>query len=185
MKDIIEFLRAMGRLQGLQRTGWLEVGVEKPESVAEHSYRTTILAMVLADLQGLDAEKVMRMALLHDIAEAEMGDITPDQKRSRGSAFEREEEDAMTRILAMLPETLAERYQLIWDEYREAASREAETAVQADKIDMLLRALEYEEKGTDSSRLDRFWDIKVGGGLPSKLAKALIKKRRDRAHAPS
>ena len=72
MKDIIGFLRAVGRLKGLPRTGWLEAGVKRPESVAEHSYKTAVFAMVLADLQGLDAERAMRMALIYDLAEAEI-----------------------------------------------------------------------------------------------------------------
>ena len=69
MEGILEFLRAVGGLKGLTRRGWLEAGIKNPESVAEHSYRTAVLAMILADLQGLDAEKAIRMALLHDMAE--------------------------------------------------------------------------------------------------------------------
>ena len=87
----------------------------------------------------------------------------------------------MNRIFSKLPEPLAERYQLIWEEYREAASPEAEIAVQADKVEMLLQALEYEEAGVDPSRLDRFWHAEVGGDLPSELAGALMRRRRGRA----
>ena len=181
MKDIMGFFRAAGRLKGLPRTGWLEAGVKRPESVAEHSYRTAVFAMVLADLQGLDAERAMRMALIHDLAEADTGDMTPEQKRRRGPAYKREEEAAMNRIFSKLPEPLAERYQLIWEEYREAASPEADIAVQADKVEMLLQALEYEEAGINPSRLDRFWHAEVGGGLPSELAVALMRRRRGRA----
>jgi len=177
----VEFLRAVGRLKGLPRTGWLEAGVEEPESVAEHSYRAAILAMVLADLQGLDAEKTMRMALLHDVAEGEMGDLTPEQKRRRGPAHSRDEVEAVDRILSTLPETLAERYRIVWEEYREGTSPEAETATQADKLEMLLQALEYEEAGIDPSRLDRFWRTRVEGGPTSEIAKALMRIRRGRA----
>lgn len=184
MDDIIEFLKAAGKLKRLPRTGWLEAGIEKPESVAEHSYRTTLLAMVLADLQGQDAEKAMRMALLHDLAEAETGDLTPEQKRQKELACMRDEDEAMTRILSTLPKPLTKRYRSLWEEYREVASPEAETAVQADKVEMLLQALEYEEAGIDPSKLDRFWHTKVGGGLPSELVRAMMEKRRDRGVAP-
>lgn len=179
----MEFLRAVGRLKGLPRTGWLEAGVEDPESVAEHSYRVTILAMVLADLQELDAEKTMRMALLHDMAEGEMGDLTPEQKRRRGLVYSREEEEAIGHILSPLPENLAERYRIFWREHLEGTSREVETVAQADKLEMLLQALEYEEAGIDSSRLDRFWRTKVEGGPASELAKALMLIRRGGAMA--
>lgn len=184
MEGIIKFLRSVGRLKGLPRTGWLEVGVKDPESVAEHSYRTAVLAMMLADLQGLDAEKSTRMALLHDLAEAETGDMTPEQKRRRGPASTREEDEAMTHILSTLPASLAERYRSLWEEYRTRASPEAETAVQADKVEMILQALEYEETGVDPSRLDRFWHGEVGGGLPSELVGSMMRKRRGRDATP-
>jgi len=167
----------VGRLKGLPRTGWMEAGVENPESVAEHSYRTAVLVMLLADLQGRDAEKAMRMALLHDLAEAETGDLTPAQKRSRGPAHALEEDDAMTRILSALPASLAERYRSLWDEYREAASPEAETVVQADRVEMMLQALEYEESGAEPSMLNRFWQGEVGDGVPSELVGAMRKRR--------
>lgn len=184
MDGIIEFLRAVGRLKGLPRTGWLEAGVKNPESVAEHSHRTAVIAMVLADLQGQDAEKAMRMALLHDLAEAETGDLTPEQKRHRELDYMRDEEEAMTRILSILPKPLAERYRSLWGEYCMRASPEAETAVQADKLEMLLQALEYEEAGMDPLRLDRFWHTKVGGGLPSELVRMMMEKRRGRGAGP-
>ena len=182
MEGIIEFLRAVGKLKRLPRTGWLEVGVKDPESVAEHSYRTAVLAMMMADLQGLDAEKAMRMALLHDLAET--GDMTPEQKMRRGPASTREEDEAMTNILSTLPTSLAEKYRSLWEEYRTGASPEAETAVQADKVEMILQALEYEETGVDPSRLDRFWYGEVGGGLPSELVGLMRRKRRGRDTTP-
>lgn len=179
MDGIIAFLRAVGRLKGLPRTGWLEAGVEGPETVAEHSFRTAVLAMVLADLRGLDAGKAMRMALIHDLAEAKTGDLTPEQRRRRGAAHTREEEEAMTLILSTLPESLADGYHALWREYREATSPEAKIVIQADRAEMLLQALEYEEAGVDPSRLDRFWHAETESH-PSELIEALTAKRRKR-----
>jgi len=184
LKGIIEFLRAAGRLKGLPRTGWLEAGVETPESVAEHSYRTAVLAVVLADLEGLDAGKAARMALLHDLAEAETGDLTPEQKGRLGPAYSKGEAEAVDRALSSLPEPLAEAYRAAWREYHGMASPEAEAVAQADKVEMLLQALEYEEEGIDPSRLDRFWSTKVEGGPPSELAEALSRIRRLRLTPP-
>lgn len=184
MEGIIEFLRAVGRLKGLPRTGWLEAGVKDPESVAEHSFRMAVLAMILADLKGLDAERAMRMALLHDLAEAEIGDMTPGQKRRRGPAYARYEDEAMTQILSTLPKPLAERYRSLWEEYSNVVSSEAEITIQADKVEMLLQTLEYEEAGIDPSRLDHFWHAEVGSGLASELVEALMRKRRSRDAAP-
>ena len=177
LESVIEFLRAVGRLKKLPRSGWLNSSIEGPESVAEHSYRTAILVMVLADLLGLDAEKAMKMALLHDLAEAETGDVTPEERRRQGPMLRIEEDEAMNRIFSTLPEPLSERYRKLWKEYRDTASSEAEVAASADKVEMLLQALEYEEDGVDPQRLDKFWQAKVPEGLACELVRALKRKR--------
>ena len=177
MKDLINFLKAVGRLKQIPRTGWVDSGVENPESVADHSFRTTFITMVLADLQGLDSERAMRIALLHDLAEAEMGDLTPEQKRNRGQAYIKEEREAIGRILSWLSESLAEDYHVLWEEFICGSSPEAEIVAQADKLEMLLQALEYEEEGVDPVRLSRFWHADVGEGLSAELARAIMKKR--------
>ncbi|KAA0001413.1 MAG: HD domain-containing protein [Thermoplasmata archaeon] len=73
-----------GKLKGIKRKGWLRIGIEKVESVACHSYRVAFLAMLIGDALNLNVEKMLKMALLHDLAEATTGDITPyDMKREK------------------------------------------------------------------------------------------------------
>jgi 5'-deoxynucleotidase YfbR-like HD superfamily hydrolase len=74
-EDLLEFLRNAGDLKMIPRTGWVQAGIKEPESVADHSFRMTLLAMVLSDQMGLDTEKVVRMALIHDLAESRTGDL--------------------------------------------------------------------------------------------------------------
>jgi putative hydrolase of HD superfamily len=179
LEDLLDFITAVGRLKRLPRTGWVDSGVEDPESVADHSFRTTFITMVLADLQGLDSERAMRIALLHDLAEAEMGDLTPEQKRSMGQEYIKEERGAIGRILSRLPEDIAEDYHALWEEFIRGSSPEAEIVAQADKLEMILQALEYEEEGVDPVRLNRFWHTDVGEGLPAELARAMMRKKRD------
>src|SRR5215210_3864360 len=74
------FLHRVGRLKTLRRTGWLHCGVPdaETESVADHAFRTTLLAWLAAgQVPGLDREKVLKLALVHDLAEALAGDPTP------------------------------------------------------------------------------------------------------------
>ena len=63
-KNVIKFAKEIGKLKSLERTGWKVRGVKNPESVADHSFRATILGMLLSDLEGLDTEKIIRMLLL-------------------------------------------------------------------------------------------------------------------------
>ena len=77
---ILSFIEEIGILKSLPRTGWLIHGIKNGESIADHCYRMTLLSMLLADTlvakgMKLDTEKVMRLSLLHEIAEARIGDI--------------------------------------------------------------------------------------------------------------
>jgi len=175
---LLEFFSKVGELKGLPRTGWVEAGIDEPESVADHCFRTSIIAMVLSDLQGHDTGRTIRIALLHDLAEIETGDLTPGQKRERGPSLMREEEGAVARLLSGLPVDLAERYMELWEELRAGASPEAEVVAHADKLEMVLQAMEYEEGGVSPGSLQRFWHADVGEGLPRELVGELMKKRR-------
>jgi len=74
------FFQKILELKNIPRQGWKDkLDMDDVESVADHSYSTAIMSMVLSDLEGLDTEKIIRMALLHDLAESVIGDITPDK----------------------------------------------------------------------------------------------------------
>lgn len=178
LKGLGEFLRIVGRLKRLPRTGWLESRIKDPESVADHSFRTAVLAMILADLEGLDVEKVIRMALLHDLAEAEIGDLTPEAKKGMGEECTRAEGEAFRRILSELPERLAEDYLKLIKEYRDASTPEAELVSETDKAEMLLQALEYEDEGGEHSRLRRFWETDLEDPLLKELVRLEKQKKR-------
>ena len=76
---IEEFFKITTNLKKIPRKGWTtKLGISSPESVADHTFSMSTIAMVLADLQKLNTEKVLKMSLLHDIAESITGDLTPD-----------------------------------------------------------------------------------------------------------
>ena len=77
---ISEFFFQIAELKKLPRSGWkIKVGLENSESVAEHSYMMSVMAMVLSDLKNMNSEKVIKMSILHDWAESKIGDFMPDQ----------------------------------------------------------------------------------------------------------
>jgi putative hydrolase of HD superfamily len=140
-------------LKRTRRSGWVEVGVYQPESVADHTFRTAILSMLYADIEGLDPLKLLRMALIHDLPEAVIGDLTPSKK----TAETKEKEDtAINQILNLLPERQREKYLTVWNEYTEGKTREAQAVRQLEKIEMALQAKEYEKAGLASKSLERF-----------------------------
>jgi putative hydrolase of HD superfamily len=172
--NLLDFLISAGKLKTIPRTGWVDSGVDEPESVADHSYRTALTAMMLSDSMGLDTCKVMRMALLHDLAEAETGDITPMMKMPNHLELENE---AMRTILGGLDEAQRVVYWEAWLEYQRKESPEAILVHDADKIDMILQAYEYMSK-SPNTELDRFWHAKV-----SPDSKKIVEKIRERRDA--
>jgi putative hydrolases of HD superfamily len=146
----------LGALKRLPRTGWLQRGVADPESIAEHSYAVAMLALLAGDaVEGIDRERLLRMALLHDYAEALMGDLPASAKRLIGPRAKHEgERRAMLELLAGFP--AGESYIALWQEYCDGRSREAQLLKALDRIEMLIQALEYERAG--SRLMDEFWE---------------------------
>lgn len=141
MDDRTLALEALG-LKDLERAGWLRVGVARPESVAAHSYGVALLALLRCP-PGLDRHKLLAMALLHDLAEVRVGDLTPYCGVSRDEKHRRERE-AMVELLAHRPELLA-----LWDEAEAGVSAEARWLKALDRADMGLQAERYAAAGID------------------------------------
>jgi 5'-deoxynucleotidase YfbR-like HD superfamily hydrolase len=134
------FLRA-GRLKEVKRSGWVRHGISDSESVADHSFRTSFMAMIVGDSLNLDSDKLMRMALIHDLAEAVAGDITPYDDISLEEKHEMEKE-AINELFGNL--TDGSRYIDLWVEYENGESQEARLVRSLDKLEMAITASEYQ-----------------------------------------
>ncbi|MGH9876887.1 MAG: HD domain-containing protein [Nitrososphaerales archaeon] len=154
---VIEFLESANKLKWVERRGWVaRVNVKQPESVADHCYLTAIICMVIADLKGLNTNKVVKMALLHDLAESIIGDYMPEEISSERK--HEEESKAIKTILNKLPPRLSSNYTKIWQEYKKQSSKEAALVHQIDKLEMAFQARGYMQKGYDPDLLRQFFD---------------------------
>jgi putative hydrolase of HD superfamily len=113
----------------------------------------------------VDTNKCIQMALVHDLAEATVGDITPycgvsDQDKHKL------ELEAMTKLTTDLLGTSsslgAEMILSLWKEYEEGTTEEAKLVKDMDKLEMILQALEYENDGENKKSLDGFFDSTRG-----------------------
>ena len=154
--DILRFLHLAGRLKETARAGWALRGIESPESVADHTFRLALMALVLAPRAEppVDRERCVAMALAHDLAESLVGDITPydgvsaDEKRRR-------EEEAMRRLADLAGDaSLLD----LWREYDAAATPEARFVKELDKLETALQATEYARRGDGDDALREFRD---------------------------
>jgi putative hydrolase of HD superfamily len=140
--ELAEFFGQVGKLKEIERTGWVRSRVKKPESVADHSFRTALMAMILAERKGLDVEKAIKLALLHDVAESKIGDIGLHDKKRREKA--EKERAAMKIILKKLGKQGEGLYKL-WMEFEEGRSPEGKLVRALDKLEMVMQAAEYEK----------------------------------------
>lgn len=104
----VDFITLLTRLKATKRTGWVRSGVEGPESIADHMYRMAVMAMIcggdgnsMGGGRPVDVARCVKMALVHDVAEAIVGDITPHCGVSEGDKHAMEAE-AVGRIQEML-----------------------------------------------------------------------------------
>jgi putative hydrolase of HD superfamily len=155
-RDLIEFLKIAGRLKRESRRGWVQsANVSNPESVADHSFRLALLSMVLGDLRGLNTEKIMKMALIHDLGESIIGDLTP-RDNSKNENKKIEETRAIKTVLEKLPEELQRNYFEIWNEFCSKSTLESKLVSEADKLEMAVQASEYIVEGYSNKLLNKF-----------------------------
>ena len=157
---VLDFIEEIGVLKNLPRTGWRFRGIKDAESIADHCYRVSLLSMILADVlaeQGvpLQVEKVMRLALLHEVAEARIGDLPfPSLEYIPEEVKEAGEQAAVESMFERFG-PLQKKYIQLWGEFEEGTSIEGKLVRAADKLELMIQVLEYEKIGYRS--LDKFW----------------------------
>lgn len=161
---VLRLLASAGALKRLPRTGWLLAGVAQPESVAEHTWATALLAFALANeinrapdvhelAAPLDMGKVVQIALVHDLAEATLTDLPRRATEMLGEAAKHAAEERALR--ALFGDEFSP-YLTLWQEYARAETPEARLVRDADRLEMVYQAYMYEEAG--QRNLGEFWE---------------------------
>jgi len=144
-KDLAKFLYEVGQLKRVRRSGWWIAGVENPESVAEHSFRTAAIAYLLAKLEGADVGRVALMALFHDMGEARTNDLHRIVRRYVN--WENVDQQVVKDQSKRLPAHISEEMISLLSEFEETISLEARIARDADLLECLIQAREYQALG--------------------------------------
>lgn len=152
-----DFFDTVIKLKSISRKGWeAKLGIDNPESVADHSYSMATMVMVLSDIMGLNTEKIMKMSLLHDLAETIIGDLTPDEiQLDKKTELENK---AMNDILKKLNSPLSNNYIEIWQEFQEKKTNEAILVHECDKLEMAFQAMNYQKEGYSKEKIKPFID---------------------------
>ena len=148
LAGLAAYLFEIGSLKNLPRAGWLRLGIPLPESVAEHSFRVGVVGLALAAIEGVDAGRTSALCLLHDSPETRTGDVT-----AIGRAYITTEpaERVSEHQTSGMPEKAAKVFRDLVAEYEAGQTPEAQIAKDADKLESLLQAVEYQAQGYDTT----------------------------------
>lgn len=156
-ENVLAFLLAGNQLKRTARTGWVQRGVAQAENVATHSFGVVFVAMTLAELieEPVDRYKLLAMAALHDLPEALTTDIPTPAWRFLPPGIKTDvERGAMVQIMGEMP--FAAAWLDMWEELHGKQTVEARLVEDADKLDMYIQAVMYEEQ-TGNRQLAEFW----------------------------
>ncbi|HYH12619.1 MAG TPA: HD domain-containing protein [Thermomicrobiales bacterium] len=171
--DMVRLFRQLLALKSTPRTGWLDRGMPpgETESIADHILMATLIGWLAADA-SLDRDRVLKLALVHDLAEAITGDPPPYARDHVPPASETEalreffarrhvrstedkaakdhaEGEAMERLRALMPAQIGEEIVELWHEYEEGATPEARFAKDVDRFEAFLQARDYARRYPD------------------------------------
>jgi len=166
LRNLVEFFHLVEKLKLEKRKGWLDRGVNQGESVADHSFRFALMAMVFAKRQKLDVCKAVKMALVHDLPEAICGDVATrikeELQKIPNKEKEEREEKAMEEMLQYLDKELADEIRQLWQEFNKRETKEARLLYELDRLEAIFQAAEYEKEGNFRVSLQEFFDYADG-----------------------
>jgi len=150
MKEILEFLEEIERLKFIPRSGWQYYGIKEPESVAEHSFLVAFLSLIVGlklikEGKKLNLEKMLIMALVHEIGEVRIGDIHLVAKRYLG--FENVDNAEKKVAFELLDKLNLDEIKEIYEEFVNGKSEEAIIVRACDKLELFIQAYIYKKIG--------------------------------------
>lgn len=174
LDGLLEFLLYVGQAKRTFRTGWVLRGVEKVESVADHMYRMAVMSLLLPKISEESKIRCMKLALVHDLSESVVGDLTEFDGIPK-SEKRRRETEAMLYLTSLLPADVGREIFSLFNEYADQKTIEAKLVKDLDIFDMLLQgkaffyytdrllllffglAYEYEKLQNDGEFLEEFF----------------------------
>ncbi len=170
MKDLVNFFHQAGKLKDMPRRGWVINDIKNPESIADHIFRASLMVWILGSKKNLNIERVLKMALIHDLCEIYAGDTTPydsvlpknnkkrrefmktwprfseKEKKRLSEKKHKKEKEALEKLLKDLPKELSGEIKHLWYDYEKGLTKEGRFFKQTDRLENFLQAMEYWKK---------------------------------------
>ncbi|MEU4624763.1 HD domain-containing protein [Actinoplanes sp. NPDC023801] len=169
-----DFLYEAGVLKRTERSGWPLARMANRESVADHSFRTALIAMTLAATAGADPDRAAALALLHDLPEARLGDMHHLTRRylDEPKPFRRVIDDQTAALPAAARDMIRDRAA----QWLGQDTVEARIARDADALDSVLHV---RESLADRPELQERWIDYLAGSVTTEAGRALLAEIRD------
>ena len=167
----LNFFAEAGLLKRIKRSGWWVAGIDDPETVAEHSFRTAIIAYYIAHVENVDPYKAVTMALFNDIHEARINDL--HKMGHYYIEFRHAEKKVFFDQVEYLDGRVKDALHKSREEYDRQESQESIVARDADILECLVQAKEYFENGHLTAK--KFFQT-APGHLKTKTAQKLWKQ---------
>ena len=164
-RDKLQFILEIEKLKSVLRKT-KPVGLARFENTAEHSWQTTLTALLFLEEAGedLDALKVLKMLLIHDIVEIDAGDTFVYDQKARKDV-EEEELRAARRIFGLLPDPLGKELLELWEEFEGRKSPEAIFAKAMDRVNPVVQNLNSNGQSWVENRIKREQVLKVNSEI--------------------
>ncbi len=175
LDQLVRFWEFAARLKAEPRRGWLKkLRLQRTESVADHSFALSLLCLFEGERRGHNVERLLKLALLHDLEEAITGDLTPEDKESRGERVVKAQKiSARKQLLSYFPKENQRAYRELWSELENERSEEAQLVHELDKLEMALQANEYAKGGIEATKLKEFYESSIAAIRDPKLQRLL------------
>lgn len=176
----IRFILEVDKLKNVIRRTYVSDGA-RHENSAEHSWQLALMAMILAEHanEPVDAVRVMKMVVIHDIVEIDAGDTYYFDDAGAADKAEREQK-AAARLFGLLPDDQAVELRQLWDEFEARQTPEARFANAIDRVMPLLlnyetRGKSWRENGVSNEQiLSRMAHVSAGSEAIWQLIQAIV-----------
>ncbi len=145
----LDFFAEAGLLKRVRRSGWWVAGIDDPESVADHSFRTAVIGFYMSYVENVDTFKVLAMCLFNDIHEARINDL--HKMGHRYIDFKQAEKKVFNDQVRHMDERVSRPLTALRDEYDRQETAESQVARDADILECLVQAKEYLDAGSQEA----------------------------------
>ena len=150
MNDILNFYNNIDKIKHKEREGWKRIGIKGvKDTIASHSFGSSLIAWIMAEKEGYDSSKLIKMLLMHDLIMAYVDDYVPGQEGYKNKR--NIENELAKKLLSSVPDEIKKEFTALFEEYQEEKTEYAVFARECDKLDTILQAFMYSKRlGNDS-----------------------------------